>query len=97
MFLYPISRSVLRLASLSETQSRTGPPRRSEAVVVNNAKHTYAKQSVHAKRGWPRKDAAAPAAATRKSSSLAVEDIVAVKELVDRFGKESLTRLVEVL
>jgi hypothetical protein len=31
------------------------------------------------------------------SPSIAIDDLIAVKELVDRFGKEGLTRLVEVL
>jgi hypothetical protein len=68
--------------------------------LIHNVKHTYAKQSASAKHGRPRKEDAATAAPVAKASaggSLAVEDIIAVKELVDRFGKESLTRLVEIL
>jgi hypothetical protein len=68
--------------------------------LVSFVKSAYAKQSAPAKRGRPKKEDAAPAAPTAKANSggsLAVEDVVAVKELVDRFGKEGLTRLVEVL
>ncbi|MBX9679081.1 MAG: hypothetical protein K2X38_09985 [Gemmataceae bacterium] len=41
--------------------------------------------------------APAPLAPSGNGASLAIEDIVAVKELVDRFGKEGLAKLVEVL
>src|SRR4051794_11058436 len=61
--------------------------------LVNNVKSTYTKKAAPAKRGRL-KAAAKPAS---NGSSLAIEDIVAVKELVDRFGKDNLAKLVEVL
>jgi hypothetical protein len=72
--------------------------------LVNNVKFHYMKKPSPAKRGRPKGStktpAASPAVATSsgsKGGSLAIEDILAVKELVDRFGKEGLTKLVDVL
>lgn len=80
-----------------------------KASLVNNVKFHYGKKSAPAKRGRPKGSTnksptpvvpaapAAPAPSRNGGASLAIEDIVAVKELVDRFGKEGLARLVEVL
>ena len=65
--------------------------------LVNTVKHTYAKQAAPAKLGRPKMAAAEPAPVAASNGALAIEDIVAVKELVDRFGNENLSRLVEVL
>jgi hypothetical protein len=65
--------------------------------LVSFVKSSCAKQAAPAKRGRPRKEPAAEPAVAPRSPSIAIDDLVAVKELVDRFGKESLTRLVEVL
>jgi hypothetical protein len=63
---------------------------------VSFVKSTHAKQQAAAKRGRPKASESMPAPATT-SGSFAVEDIVAFKDLVDRFGKENLTRPVKVL
>jgi hypothetical protein len=67
--------------------------------LVNNVKFNYAKKAPKAKRGRLMKNAASsqPAPAASNGASLAVEDLVAVKELVNRLGKDSLAKLVDVL
>ena len=66
--------------------------------LVNTVKHVHSKNAAPAKRGRPKLAVAEPTpVAASSGGSLAIEDIVTVKELVDRFGKEHLSRLVEVL
>lgn len=70
-----------------------------KASLVSFVKSTYAKNAAPAKRGRPKQEEAAePASAPAVSSpSIAIDDLIAVKGLVDRFGKENLAKLVEVL
>jgi hypothetical protein len=69
-----------------------------KASLVSFVKSAYAKNAAPAKRGRP-KFAVAERTLVAASSggALAIEDIVTVKELVDRFGKENLAKLVEVV